>query len=181
MKSWTCMLVGIALLLAVFAPAWGQEEYDMAGAHAAYAEPAVYSNGLGLGSVVMSSGFMGILIWLGMLFWAVAALPLGIVSVIHAATIKTRQLPLATKLLACGGIWVLLLGLLGAVQGAIYSLSTLATMAAGAAASAILALNISQALYSVAAALFLCQGYLFLFVISIGVAHFRHRRLAAGA
>jgi hypothetical protein len=129
--------------------------------------------------IVMCGGPVAILNWIGILFWAVAAVPLGILSIVHCSRTRVRQLPLATKLLACGGVWLFIIGLVGTVHGSIFAFATL-SMTSGAAQSAMLALNIAEALYTLSAALFFVQLYLLLFVISIMVVHFSHRKILMG-
>jgi len=128
----------------------------------------------GLMNVILSGGVVGILNWAGIFLWGILAFPLGILSAVHCATLRVRQYPLATKLLLVGGVWLFVLGWVGAAQGIIGAFSALAC---GAADAAVLAMGISQALYSVAAALFVCQHYLFFILISVAIAHFKYRKL----
>jgi hypothetical protein len=140
------------------------------------AEPMAASapQGGGVFHVIRSGGPVGLLVWAGIIFWAVLALPLGVASVIQCATTRIRQFPLTTKLLAVGGVWLFVLGWVGVAQGTIGAFSSLAT---SAAAANVMAMGISQAVYSIAGALAVCQHYLFFLLISIVIAHFKHRKL----
>ncbi len=124
--------------------------------------------------VVHSGGMTGLLTWLGLLFWGVLLLPLGILSVVHSATCRTRQWPLAAKGLGLGAAWVFVVGWAGFAQGAITTFFSIA-MTSSAAAPHVLADGTSQALFSLAAGLFLCQLYLLFLSVSIILVHFRHR------
>ncbi len=70
-----------------------------------------------------------------------------------AADVESEQLLQRVNYLNVVGNLSPMLGLLGTVQGMIFAFATLGTQAAGAAQQAMLALNISQALYTTAAGL----------------------------
>lgn len=132
-------------------------------------------------NVIFSSGPVGVLNWLGILGWTAAALPLGILSIVHCSTSRMRQLPLATKLLILGSIWVMVLGLIGCAQGAIYGFMGVAMAEGGAAQQALVAMNIAHALYSLLAALHVCQFNLVFLLISMVIRHQKRRDILAGA
>lgn len=69
------------------------------------------------------------------------------------ADLESEKLVQRVTYLSVVGNLAPMLGLLGTVQGMIYAFATLGTQAAGAAQQAMLALNISQALYTTAAGL----------------------------
>lgn len=139
------------------------------------------AHSIGLLGIIMRSGWLGVLTWLGILFWSAASWPLGIVSVIHCGMMKTRQIPLATKLLLLGPVWLLMLAWLGVTQATIYSFFNLATMASGAVQQAFLALNISHGLWSVAFALGGTLHYLFFLTVSMIIIHFKRKKLMASS
>jgi hypothetical protein len=128
----------------------------------------------GFMTVVLSGGILGLLNWAGIFLWGMLAIPLGIVSIVHCANCRLRQLPITTKLLAVGAVWLFVLGWVGVAQGTVFAFSGLAT---GAPDVSILALSISQSVYSIAGALCVCQFYLFFLLISIVVVHFKHRKM----
>ena len=128
----------------------------------------------GFFTVVASGGPLGLLNWVGIFLWAILGIPLGILSIVHCTTSRVRQWPLATKLLVIGGIWLLVLGWGGVAQSTISAFSNIAS---GPANAGLLALDISQAVYSIARALAVCQCYLFFLLISIVIIHFKHRKL----
>ena len=161
-----CALSALVFLAAI--PAIAQDSGTVA------PEEMAASHSLGLIDVALSSGILGLLNWAGIFLWAVATMPLGILSIVHCATLQTRQWPLATKLLACGGVWVFVLGWTGLAQGSIWAFTTMATASSD---TAMLALSIGQAFYSLSGALAVCQFYLLFFVVSIVIAHFKHRKL----
>lgn len=134
--------------------------------------PPVYSGGFF--SVVLSSGFLGVLIWAAIFLWAIALLPIGIMSIVHTATLQSKRWPLATKLLLFGPAFLFVLGWLGFIQGVI---GIGCTIACGSPDVAILALGISQSLYSVSGTLFLMHLYLVAFLISFVIMHFKHKQM----
>jgi hypothetical protein len=134
--------------------------------------PAYHSGGFM--TVVLSGGILDILNWAGIFLWAFLGLPLGILSIVHCATLRVRQYPIATKLLIIGVVWLFVLGWVGVAQGTISAFSMLAC---GAPDVGVLALNISQAVYSIAGALAVCQHYLFFLLISMAIIHFKHKRM----
>ncbi len=69
------------------------------------------------------------------------------------ADLESEKLVQRVTYLSVVGNLAPMLGLLGTVQGMIYAFGTLGTQAAGAAQQAMLAMNISQALYTTAAGL----------------------------
>jgi len=140
--------------------------------------PAAHSppSGPGFLTTISDPGPISTLIWLGIILLALASLPLGILSIIHCAKAQTLQWPLSTKLLICGGAWVFVVGLFGAVHGGIIAFATLACTTAGAAQKAMLSINIAESLYSIAAALIAVQLYLVFFMISMIIIHFKHRK-----
>ena len=144
-----------------------------ASAPAAYPEPSAPLRG-GFFSVMLSSGPLGLLNWSGIFFGVIAALPLGIMSVIHCATTRVQQAPLALKLLFLGLLSLFFLGCAGGAQGTIASFSH---MSHSAADTNVLAMNISQALYSLAGAFTAALFYLFLITISVVTLHFKHKQL----
>lgn len=168
-RSWSVVLICATACL-VACCLFAQDEGVLVPAN----EEAVGPSGGGFVDVVHASGPIGILNWAGVLFWAVAALPLGVWSVIRCATVRVARLPIGTKLLLCGGSWVFILGWVGAAQGTIGALSYLAT---GSADGVVLAYSISQALFSLAAAFTVCQVYMFFILVSVVVHHCRQRKV----
>jgi len=132
------------------------------------------ASGGGFLSIVLGGGIIGILNWAGIFFWTFVALPLGLWSIVCNATLRTARTPLATKLLMCGAGWVFILGWVGAAQGTIGALSALGC---GTPDVEMLAQNISQALFSVAGALTVCQAYVFFIVVSVVTGHARQRSM----
>ena len=143
------------------------------GAPAMAEVPPVYSGGFF--SVVLSSGFLGVLIWAAIFLWAIALLPIGIISVVHAAQLRSKRWPLATKLLLFGPAFLFVLGWLGFIQGVIGFGCTIAS--AYSPDIALLALNISQSLYSVSGTLFLIHLYLVVFLVSFVIMHFKQKHM----
>ncbi len=169
------VILGAMMLLAIAGCAIAQDAAPLpANAPPGVAVPDVHC-GVGFISVVLSGGPLGLSLWLAIFFWAILFLPLGLLSIIHCATARSVRVPLATKLLACGALCVFVLGWLGCAQGLISAFGNMAVM--GSALISILAMNISHALYSTAAALSLCHLYLFFFVISLTIVHFKHKRI----
>jgi len=127
-------------------------------------------------AIAFKQGPMGLFHWIGIMFWGVAALPLGIRSVLSCTTSRVRQFPLATKLLACGAAWLFVIGWSAVAQGLVGAFSSLAGPPLDVG---ILSINISMVARTTAIALFACQLYLLLFVVSLVVLHFRQRRQIA--
>lgn len=175
---WVLVAVVVYTACLVFAPV----AFAQAGGAAASAVPVrntAYS--MGLFDVIRRSGLPGVLTWAGILLWSLASWPLGIVSIVQSARAQTRQIPLATKLLPCGVLWLIVLGGTGAAQGMFYGFSTLGNMQAGAAQQGMLALNISHALMSLTFALGACLHYVFFITISIIIIHFKRKKMPAGS
>jgi len=170
--------LSLAILLALLLPvgvSWAQLAMEPASAPAGMTVHDSY--GPSMFQIIVACGPIGILIWLGIFSWAIALLPLGILSIVHCSNTRVHQLPLTTKLLIYGIVWLFVLGLFGVAHGGMFAFSTLACTAAGAAQQAMLAINIAEALYSIAAALSVVQMYLLFLTISIMVVHFRHRKI----
>lgn len=168
MKMSSPVLVVPGLLLLVACRAAAQEAGNLVAVEA----PCPASDGFM--EIVLSCGILGLLNWAGIIFWGILALPLGILSIAHCAACRTHQLPLVTKLLAVGAVWVFVLGWFGVAQGTIFACTALTTGPYDAGA---LALSISQAVYAIACALLVCQGYIFFITISLVVAHFKRRKM----
>lgn len=144
MRQASRILAVFALLLLVACQATAQE----AGHLVATEAPRRVSRGFM--EVVLSGGVLGLLNWAGIFFWSMLSLPLGILSIVHCATCRKRQFPLATKVLAVGAVWVFVLGWSGVAQATIFAFSGLATLAPGTPDVGALALSISQAVFSMA-------------------------------
>lgn len=168
-------IVFFAVILACMAGLASAQSLEPAGqegqAHASY----------GLVRAIFSTGPFGMLMWLGIVFWSLAAWPLGILSIVHSAMLRRLQTPLATKLLACGMASLLLLGGFGVAQGMMFALHNLATMPAGAAQFAMLALNLSTAVWAAVFSLGACLHYIFFISVSVIIIHFKHRKMLAKA
>jgi hypothetical protein len=124
--------------------------------------------------IVMSTGPLGIINWLGIFLWATATLPLAVLSIVHCSSTRSRQFPLATKLLICGAPCVFVLGCAGAAQATIGALGAMAMRSPDVG---LLAVNVSQALYSIAGAFVICHVYLLFLAISLIIIHFKHKAL----
>lgn len=133
----------------------------------------------GFFSVVLSSGFLGVLIWAAIFLWAIALLPIGLMSIVHAATLRSTRWPLATKLLLFGSVFLFILGWLGCVQGMIGYGCIIAS--AHSPDISLLALHISQSLYSVSATFFLIHLYLTVFLLSFVIIHFKLKQMERGS
>lgn len=161
--SRTILLIAAALVLLATTPLFAQE----VGTVAAPPSPTFFT-------VMLSSGLIGLLNWAGIFLWAFLTLPLGILSIINCANLRERQYPLATKLLIIGVVWLFILGWGGVAQGTLCAFSDLGRCAPDVG---VLALGISQAVYSSAGALAVCQHYLFFLLISIVIIHFKHKTM----
>ncbi len=124
--------------------------------------------------IVISSGIIGIGIWILIFSLTGVGFLLGISAIISSATAKSKQIPLSVKLMPVGLVFIFLLGLLGAITGAIDSFASLAP---GAAKAQILALALSQSLYSLSFSLFGSIEYIIFFGIALIVLHFRHKKI----
>ena len=128
----------------------------------------------GFFSVILSRGLLGVLIWVAIFLWSIALLPLGVLSIVHCSSLRSKQWPLTTKLLLFGPVFLLVLGWIGVVQSLI---GMFASLGSGAPDAALFALNISQSLYSLAGPLFLMQFYFLFFLISFVIIHFKHKQM----
>ena len=168
MKKPSLLLVATWLIMVVASRAVAQDVVSMGIATV----PAPQSGGFM--TVVLSGGPLGLLNWAGIFLWAILALPLGILSIVGCATLRVRQYPLATKLLIVGAVWLFVLGWVGVAQG---TTSAFSMLGRGAPDVEVLAFGISQALFSVAGSLAVCQHYLFFIMISMVIIHFKHRKI----
>jgi hypothetical protein len=168
MKHRNLMLAFLPVALVAVCQAVAQ---DAAAPVAAEVEP-IQSGGFF--NVILSRGPLGVLTWAAIFFWAIAVLPLGVLSIVHSANLKSKRWPLSTKLLLFGPVFLLVLGWIGVVQGLI---GMFAGLASGAPDVGLFALAVSQSLYSLAGTLFLMQFYLFFFLISFVVIHFKHKQM----
>ncbi|OGV59521.1 MAG: hypothetical protein A2498_02945 [Lentisphaerae bacterium RIFOXYC12_FULL_60_16] len=167
------MLAVLSPALFVAVQAVAQESGAPAAVEAAVEVPPVCSGGFF--SVVLSSGCLGVLIWAAIFVWAIALLPLGVLSIVHCATLRSRCWPLTTKVLLCGPVFLFVLGWLGFVQGLIGLGWTMAS--ASSPDIGLLAYNIAQSLFSVSGTLFLIHLYLVVFLISFVIMHFKHKQM----
>jgi hypothetical protein len=124
--------------------------------------------------VVTSHGLMGLLNWTGIFLFSLAAIPLGIVSVVQSTTRSIRQYPLSTKLLIMATIGVFILGLFGVAQGVICLYTEAANDTPDVES---LALSMSFALFSMAAALVACLIDLLFLLISVIILHSKFRNM----
>jgi len=170
-KRVVSLLVLFALLLPV--ATWAQQAAPPPG--------AIVSDHAGPGFLTMEvcGGPVGLPIWFGIFLWIIALLPLGLLSIVHCARLRVDQLPLATKLLICGIVWLFVLGLFGIAHGCIFAFATLSSTTAGAAQQAMLALNIAESLYYLFAALIAIQVYLLFLAVSLIIFHSKRRKLLA--
>lgn len=128
----------------------------------------------GFFSIVFSSGLLGVITWAAIFFWAIALFPIGIRSVIDSSKLQTKRWPLATKLLLFGPVFLLVLGWFGFVQGLI---GFGCAISLGVPDVGVLALCISQTLYSISGTLFLMHFYLLFFLISFIIIHFKQKQM----
>ena len=128
----------------------------------------------GFFTVILSRGPLGVLTWAAIFFWAIALLPLGVLSIVHCSSLRSKRWPLTTKLLLFGPVFQLVLGWIGVVQSLI---GMFASLGSGAPDAALFALNASQSFYSLAGTLFLMQFYLLFFLISFVIIHFKHKQM----
>jgi len=124
--------------------------------------------------VVTSHGLMGLLNWAGIFLFSLAAFPLGIASVAQSTTRSIRQYPLSTKLLIMATIGVFILGLIGVAQGVICLYTNAANDTPDVKS---LALSMSFALFSMAAAIVACLIDSIFLLISVIILHSKFRNM----
>ena len=137
---------------------------------------AVASQSVTFFDIIMNSGFIGVIVWFFIFTLTGTGFLLGIWAIISSATVKSKQVPLSIKLLVTGIFLLFFFGLFGAVIGTVDSFAGLAT-ATGPAKDQILALSISQVLYSLAFSLLGCIEYMFFLIMSIIILHYKHKKI----
>lgn len=82
------------------------------GVPATIAEPCAYAPWPypRLLDIVLRSGPLGMIVWLGILLCNIAVLPLGIAAIGQSVRLRTQSIPLPVKLLCCGFVCLLALG-----------------------------------------------------------------------
>jgi hypothetical protein len=169
MKQHRTLLAMLSTVLLAACQVFAQETGELV---AAEVPPATQSGSFF--SVVFSGGLLGVLTWAAIFFWAIALLPLGVLSIVHCSSLRSKRWPLTTKLLLFGPVFQLVLGWIGVVQSLI---GMFASLGSGAPDAALFALNASQSFYSLAGTLFLMQFYLLFFLISFVIIHFKHKQM----
>lgn len=126
-------------------------------------------------TLTSSHSHLGILIWLAIFFWAIALLPLGVISIVHCRSLDTTTWPLATKLLACAPLFLIVHGWLGAAHGL---MRVFMTVSGPAPDLGLFTLETTHSLYSLVATLVLVLLYLTALLISFVIIHFRHKKIS---
>lgn len=104
---------------------------------------------------------------------------LGILSIVHCLTLRSKSWPLSTKLLLFGPVFLLALGWIGFVQLLIRIFESIAFDYGNYLDIPLTATNVSRALYPLAGAFLLTHFYLLFFLFSFVIIHFKHKQMDA--
>lgn len=116
-----------------------------------------------------------LVIWFSLLFLALVVLPLGIASILHCRKASRLRWPLTTKLLVLGGIWTLVIGLVGCVREGASAFTMLSVAGPNTTPNAMFACDISLALQWLLKALIISLAYLAFIAVSIVMLHRRQK------
>ncbi len=121
---------------------------------------------------------LGAITWGGILFWAIALLPIGIISIRHAATLQSKRWPLSSNML--------LLGLFGSTSllalGQIRLTRTLADMHLNLVGGmptdiGLLTHGLTNVTHAQTAVIIIMHCYLACLLISIAITHFKMKHM----
>ncbi len=129
--------------------------------------------------IMFRNGEINTGIWILILSLSGLGFLLGILAIVASVKTKSRQIPLAVKLLPVGLVFVFLLGLLGMTTGIINSFIFLGHP--GRVLFHALAFSISHSLYSLSFSLLASIEYILFFAISLIILHFKNKKIISSA